>query len=173
MAGNGQSSPCPDSPQSEGPPRDIIAKLHFFRTKEQLLTAICNKETQIFQGYPYQLFQDLSPLTIAERRALRPHLQILQQHHITYRWGIPFAVCFSFQSCDYTCRSPEDLQAEATLQELHLLPPDTPQESSSCRRSTSCSPQKSQNSAQAQDQANSHKWGRFDSPVPQQLGSMD
>lgn len=105
--------------QTDGPPRDIIIKLHFFRTKEQLLAAAHNNSLQ-FQSHTYQLFSDLAPLTIAKRRAMKPQLQILIQHQLKYTWRFPFALQFSFQGQQHTCTTPESLQR---LQEsLHLSP---------------------------------------------------
>lgn len=58
--------------KTNGPPRDIIAKFHFFRTKEQLLSAARGNSNLNFQGHQYQLFTDLSPLTVAKRCAKTP-----------------------------------------------------------------------------------------------------
>lgn len=72
------------SRQTDGPPPDIIIKLHFFRTREQLLTAARNKDSLLFQSHAYQLFSDLAPLTIAKHCAMKPQLQILIQHQLKY-----------------------------------------------------------------------------------------
>lgn len=88
--------------KSDGPPHNIIAKFNFYRTKEQLLSAARNKETINFQGHNYQLFADLSQLTINKRRSLKP---VLQRNQIAYQWGFPFSVRFAFQGCKFTCRS--------------------------------------------------------------------
>lgn len=37
--------------KTNDPPRDIIAKFHYYRTKEQLLTAARGKDTLSFQGH--------------------------------------------------------------------------------------------------------------------------
>lgn len=97
--------------KSNGPPRDIITKLHYYRTKEQLLTAARGKDLLSFQGHSYQLFTDLSPLTVAKRRALKPQLQILQRNQIAYQWGFPFSLRFTHLETKYVCRSSEDLQS--------------------------------------------------------------
>lgn len=80
------------------------SKTTFVRTKEQLLSTAWNKDSLVFQGHSYQLFQDLSPFTIAKRSALDTHLQILQQHHITYKWG-----CSLFVSHTGAVTTPADL----------------------------------------------------------------
>ena len=112
--------------QQDGPPRDTIIKLHFFRTKEQLLAAARNKDTLLFQGHTYQLFSDLAPLTIAKRRAMKPQLQVLIQHHLKYTWRFPFALQFTHQGQQHSCTSPESLQR--LLESLHLAVPAQPSE---------------------------------------------
>lgn len=106
--------------QTDGPPRDIIVKLHFFRMKEQLLAAARNKNSLQFQSHDYQLFTDLAPLTIAKHRAMKPQLQILQQHQLKYTWRFPFALQFSYQGQQHTCTTPDSLQR--LLESLHLSP---------------------------------------------------
>lgn len=58
--------------KADGLPCDIIAKFHYFCTKEQLLAAAREKDSQIFQGHTYELFADLSQLTISKHWALKP-----------------------------------------------------------------------------------------------------
>lgn len=71
--GNGQGTQGPIPPRKTNSPlRDIIAKFHYYRTKEQLITAARVKDSLTFQGHTYQIFVDLSPLTVAKRRALKP-----------------------------------------------------------------------------------------------------
>ena len=152
------------APRSDdGPPRDIIVKLHFFRTKEQLMVAARNRDSLIFQGHRYQLFQDLSQATLAKRKAMKPHLLVLQHHKITYRWIFPFAVRFSYKGSSYQCKSPEDLHG--TIRELHLTPPDHSPEGSR-RRAASSSPQKTQAHQDRVSQHGIHKRGRYSSPAP-------
>lgn len=144
----------------DGPPRDIIAKLHYYRTKEQLISAAREKHNLSFQGHDYQLFTDLSQLTINKRRAMKPQLAVLQNHHIIYQWGFPFSIRFTHQGSRFTCRSPEELQL--TLQDLHLV--DKSQSTNlTRRRSTSNNP--------GNHQAN--KRSRIASPPLEQEDSMD
>lgn len=103
----------------DGPPRDIVAKFHFYRSKELLLNAARHKEVLHFQGHNYQLFADLSKTTISKRCALKPLLQILQHNAIIYQWGFPFFVLFTHQNHKYTCRNAKELQS--TLQNMGLM----------------------------------------------------
>lgn len=157
--------------KTDGHPRDIIAKFHFYRTKEQLLTAAREKEALTFQGHNYQLFSDLSQLTISKRHAMKPLLMELQRHKITYQWGFPFSIRFSYQGSRHTCSSPKELQK--ALQDLHLID-DLPSTSASRRRATSSSsPRNSSQSQETTGMQQSHKRGRFASPPQEQEDSMD
>lgn len=55
------------APHKNGLPRHIIAKIHYYRTKEQFLAAARGKDVLSFQGHTYQIFADLSPLIVAKR----------------------------------------------------------------------------------------------------------
>lgn len=106
-----------------GPPRDIIVKLHYFCTKEQLLKAALNKESLQFQGHNYQIYQDLSQQTLHQRKAMKPHLQVFQHHRISYCWDFPFAVHFTFTGTSYTCKTADDLLT--TIHDLCISTPET------------------------------------------------
>lgn len=124
---------------SEGPPRDLIIKFHFYRTKERLLQAA--QQDLSFQGNPLQLFADLSPVTIARRRGLKPYLQILQTQGIKYRWGFPFKLSFSHLGCQFHASSPSNLKHN--FQELQLdIPPSQGDAPSSSSRPRSSAPPK-------------------------------
>lgn len=79
-------SPTPKP--SEGPPRDVIIKFHYYR-KDRLLQATRDCQDLSFKGNTLQLFADLSPVTIAKKINLKPYLQVLQTQGIHYRWGFP------------------------------------------------------------------------------------
>lgn len=157
-----------------GPPRDIIVKFHYYRTKEQLLAAAREKGPLMFQGHVYQLFSDLSPITVAKRRALKPQLLLLQQHQINYQWGFPFSLRFTHLETKYICRSSEDLQS--ALIELGLADKTTSKDHSR-RRSASKSPQHSatanSKSPSSSSPQNQHKRGRFEHLTPNTEDSMD
>lgn len=82
---------------TEGSPRDVVIKFHYYRTKEKLLQAARERRDLSFQDNTLQLFADLCPVMIAKRRNLKPYLQILQTQAIKYRWGFPFILSFSHQ----------------------------------------------------------------------------
>lgn len=51
-------------PKTNSSPREIIAKLHYYHTKKQLLAAVRGKDALTFQGHAYQIFADPFPLTV-------------------------------------------------------------------------------------------------------------
>lgn len=122
------------------------------------LEIICEENSKkkplVFQGHQYQIFQDLSPITLANQKAMKPHLQILQQHRITYRWHFPFAIRFSYQGSSYQYKSTDDFQV--TLQNLHLLP-NEPVAEGSRRRAASNFPKKILTSTGLQATSNTNK----------------
>lgn len=105
----------------DGPPRDIIIKFTFYRTKETLLRAARDKRDLCFQGHPYQLFSDLAPSTIQKRRLMKPYTSTLLNRQIKYQWGFPFKLTFTHKGRNHTVHNPEE--AKSTLELLHLLPP--------------------------------------------------
>lgn len=134
--------------KSDDLPRDIIAKLNFYRTKEQLLNAARHKDVLHFQDHNYQLFADLSQLTINKRQALKPLLQIMQRNTIIYQWSFPFSVRFNYQNHKYTCCNAKDLQT--TLQNIGLMSAtkditDTRQRSSSSSDNPSSTSRENEN----------------------------
>lgn len=116
----------------------------------------------------YQIFADLSPITVAKRRAMKPLLQNLQHHHIPYQWGFLFSIRFTFQGTKYSSRSFEQLQN--TLQNLHLYngPSTSPR-----RRTTSNSPQSASKPGTDRSRQSASKRGRFNSPDLDPPDTMD
>lgn len=70
-------------------PRDVIARFHYYEMREQVSQAMRKSVSIDFNGFKLSIFTDLSPETLACRRALRPLPSQLQARDITYRWGFP------------------------------------------------------------------------------------
>lgn len=158
---------APTAKKLDGPPRDIIVKCHYYCTKEQLLSSARDKKDLNFQGNNYQLFADLSQVTISKKRAMKPFLMKLQCQSIIYQWGFPFSVRFAHNGTKYICRSNEELQQ--TLIDLHLME-SSPRITSTPRRSPSLS--SAGNSSQStlrNGNHPSHKRGRFASPFRKEM----
>lgn len=157
--------------KKDGPPRDIITKFHYYRTKEQILIAAREKKELNFQGHNYQIFADLSQLTITKRRSMKPQLMELQRHNIMYQWGFPFSVRFNYQGTIYRSRSADELQQ--TLLKLNLTEP-TSSNSPTRRRMASSSPSGStQKISEQNGNHHSHKRGRYATSSMDQEDSMD
>lgn len=100
--------------------RDIIVKLLYYRSKERLLVDARDKHQVLrFQGHDYQLFPDLVLSLIQKLRAMKPFLDILQQHHVEYLWGCPYAVVFFFKGKRYVIKTPGEM--DNCLRGLHLF----------------------------------------------------
>ncbi|CAH2251385.1 Hypothetical predicted protein [Pelobates cultripes] len=68
--------------------RDVIARVHFYYTKEQLMKA--SRSSDMPDPYSrIKLFADLSAATLQFRNNLTPVTSTLRDHNIAYRWGYP------------------------------------------------------------------------------------
>ena len=110
---------APKPPQGANP-RDIIVRFHFYESKETLTSITRNRSRIEFKGTKIQLFSDLSPITLAKRRALRPVTAHLQRHQITYRWGFPFRLSVTKDGLQHSMR---DLQECDSFTKSLGLPP--------------------------------------------------
>ncbi|KAM3940473.1 uncharacterized protein RB166_000425 [Leptodactylus fuscus] len=71
-------------------PRDVICHVHRYQLNEAIMRKAKDSEQILYQDHPLSLLPDLSRLTLAKRRALKPLLDVLIQHRIPYSWGFPF-----------------------------------------------------------------------------------
>ena len=78
----------------------------------------------VFNGAHIMLFQDLSQITLRNRRALRPLLEQLRRRDIKYTWRFPFALVVTLAGKQHILRTPPDLPGfcEALNLELMELP---------------------------------------------------
>ena len=157
--------------KAEGPPRDIIVKFHYYRTKEQVLEAAREKNSLTFQGHNYQLFADISQLTITKRRAMKPLLMGLQQHQIKYQWGFPFSLRFTYQGSKIVCRSPDQLHQ--ALMDLKLIDRTTANNSSRRRSASASSHNESTQPEKSNGLQHANKRGRFVPQPHDQEDTMD
>lgn len=70
-------------------PRDVLMRVHFYQTKEQLMSAFRKNQQPPERFAHLQLFADLSQFTMQKRKALLPVTKALRNHDIPYRWGYP------------------------------------------------------------------------------------
>lgn len=98
-------------PQDNEPPRDVICCIVNFPLKEEILRKAKEKGQIIHNGAEIKLFQDLSQITLQNRRALHPLLEALWSWNIQYRWKFPFGLSTTARGRSALLRKPEDLQS--------------------------------------------------------------
>lgn len=96
-------------PGSSAPPRDAICSLVDYKLKEDLMRKAREKDRMLHDNPEIELYQDLSPLTLQQRRALRPLLDSLRARGATYRWGFPFSLTATRNGRTAQLQVPEDL----------------------------------------------------------------
>lgn len=72
----------PDGPLPPPPPRDVICLVVDFKVKGELMRRARDRETVQHRDAAIQLYQDLSPITLQQRKALRPLLDVLRARAI-------------------------------------------------------------------------------------------
>uniref|UniRef100_A0A803J8S4 L1 transposable element RRM domain-containing protein n=1 Tax=Xenopus tropicalis TaxID=8364 RepID=A0A803J8S4_XENTR len=95
-------------PPISKPPRDIGVRFHYYESKEAVLTATRAAKLIEFQGHKVQIYSDISPVTLAKRRELRPVTRLLQERKIPYRWGYPFKLIVARQGQTYILQNPNN-----------------------------------------------------------------
>lgn len=73
-------------PRDNEPPRDVICCVVNYPLKEEILRKAREWGCILHNGTEVKLFQDLSQITLQNRRALRPLLDALCTRNILYRW---------------------------------------------------------------------------------------
>lgn len=89
-------------------PRDVIARIHFFHIKEDLMQTARKMEQLPEPFHKVKLFTDLSQHTIRARQRLAPITSVLRQHRILYRWGFPTKLIISRNGSNLIINSLED-----------------------------------------------------------------
>lgn len=89
------------------PPRDIICCIVDCKLKEDILRQARGKHP--LQCAHLQIFQDLSGITLQQRRNLKPLLDVLPARGILYRWKFPFCLTATHLGRTALLKVPEDL----------------------------------------------------------------
>lgn len=110
----------PQSRDNE-PPRDIVCCVVNFQLKEEILRKARERGQILHNGVEVKLFQDLSQITLQNRRALRPLLDALRARNITYRWKFPFGLSASSRGRSALLRTPDDLQTFCEQLDLPII----------------------------------------------------
>ncbi|OCT74389.1 hypothetical protein XELAEV_18033364mg [Xenopus laevis] len=91
--------------QQGGPPKDIIAKVHYYKVKEAIMSTSRAAPNLDYKCHKYTLYTDLTSLTIQRHKQMKPITAALISHRIKYRWGYPFKLLFSHQYKPYAITS--------------------------------------------------------------------
>ncbi|CAH2282025.1 Hypothetical predicted protein [Pelobates cultripes] len=89
--------------------RDLICCMHSFQIKDTIMKRAWDRSTWEYRRTQVALYNDLSPLTLEARRALRPMTATLRDHIIRYKWGFPFTLLSQHQHGWASLRWPEDI----------------------------------------------------------------
>ncbi|CAH2320926.1 Hypothetical predicted protein [Pelobates cultripes] len=100
--------------------RDPICCLHSFPVKDAIMQKARECPTWSYHGAQVSLYNDLSPIMMQARWALRPVTSALRDRNITYKWGFPFALLARHQNGWASARWPEEMPR--FLEELGLPP---------------------------------------------------
>ncbi|KAJ1138472.1 hypothetical protein NDU88_004855 [Pleurodeles waltl] len=84
---------CGERGAPVGQPQDILTCLHYYKQKEQILTAVGDLNAIDFEGNKIYSYQDLSLLTIR------------------YKWGHPFRLRYVWQNETRTIRTLEEAES--------------------------------------------------------------
>ncbi|CAH2245333.1 Hypothetical predicted protein [Pelobates cultripes] len=96
-------------PRRDGLPRDLVCCFQSFQLKESIMRAARALRTITYMDSHVSLYQDLSPLTLDARRALKPITGLLQQKRIPYKWGFPFSLQARIENRWLAVRWPNDV----------------------------------------------------------------
>ncbi|CAH2285560.1 Hypothetical predicted protein [Pelobates cultripes] len=108
----------------EDGPRDLICCLHSFPVKDTIMRKARERPTWPYRGAQVALYNDLSPITLEARGALRPVTAALRDRNISYKWGFPFALLARHHNGWISMRWPEDVPR--FMEELGLSTPVVP-----------------------------------------------
>lgn len=100
--------------------RDVICCVVNFPLKEEILRKARKRGCILHNGTEIKLFQDLSQITLQNRRTLHPFLELLRSYNIQYRWTFPFCLSASARGRTALLHSPEDLQVFCEQLDLRL-----------------------------------------------------
>uniref|UniRef100_A0A8C5MJ26 Uncharacterized protein n=1 Tax=Leptobrachium leishanense TaxID=445787 RepID=A0A8C5MJ26_9ANUR len=105
-------------PPPTAPPRDVICHLTEFALKESIMLKARSSRQWDFHQCSIELYQDLSPFTLAARRCLQPVTQALRRANLPYRWGFPFTLLALNNGVRHTICYPTDVPAFLEALEL-------------------------------------------------------
>lgn len=112
----------------ESAPRDVIARIHFYHIKEELMQTARKLPQLPDPFHQVHLFADLSQATLQARKHLTPITTALRQKNIMYRWGFPTRIIVTRNGVTHIIRTLEE--GTSALKALGIEPPPPSVESS-------------------------------------------
>lgn len=109
-------------------PRDVIAKIHFFHIKDQLMRFSRQNNTLPDPYAGITVYADLFQATMKASNNLIPITKLLRNHKILYRWGFPTKFMLEKDNEWYTISSLE--KGLELMRKWGLLPHEAYPESS-------------------------------------------
>lgn len=103
------------------PPRDVICHIEDFQLKENILRNAILRSKYTYEGQTISFYQDLSNITLQNRRDLRPLLDKLRDKGIIYKWKFPFGPQATNQGHTAILRVPEELHAFCRAMDIQYL----------------------------------------------------
>ncbi|OCT84255.1 hypothetical protein XELAEV_18022404mg [Xenopus laevis] len=84
------------------------ANLNFYCNRRLMQQLLKSQLSLLNRSHPYQIFVDLSPMTLQRRRNMGPITKILSQHKIPYCWLFPFRLLLTYHNKQHTILTPEE-----------------------------------------------------------------
>lgn len=88
-------------------PRDTIARIHFFTTKEEFLKILRSHPDLPDRFRSLSIFPDLSAATMLKRKEFSAYTKILRDAEISYKWGFPVKLIIIKDGSQMVCPDPE------------------------------------------------------------------
>lgn len=89
-------------------PRDVIAKIHFFQTKD-IVMQFARHHAPLPDPYAgITMYSDLSQATILARKNLNSITKMLRNHKIIYKWGFPTKLIVEKNNVSHTIHTLEE-----------------------------------------------------------------
>ncbi|KAM5140586.1 uncharacterized protein ACMZJ9_014461 [Mantella aurantiaca] len=104
-------------PSSSERPRDVICRIHYYTTKEQIIQKAWEKRPIRFQESNIYILPDLSRRTLFMRSQLKPLLTLITEKGGSYKWGHPFHLIIKKASNSFRLTSPKQLPEVFTFLE--------------------------------------------------------
>ena len=112
----------------ENVPRDVLFRMHFYQSKEKLMSITRKGEHGGTEYAHLQFYADSSQFTLQLRRNLNTVTKALRNHDIVYKWGFPTKLMVTKDGVSHVITSPS--KGFKLLQKWKILPEEDPNSTS-------------------------------------------